>query len=466
MSNVRDFGAVGDGASDDTAAVRHAVEQGDGVLKFPPGVYRLTGTIAIELARVGPIGIDGSAGTAKIVMDGPGPAFHLLGTHEGTAGPGTFQPGVWRRERAPTAMNLEIEGRHPEASGFLLEGTMQSTFEGVVLRELVDGIRCHRRARNLLISHSHIYHNRGVGVFLDHVNLHQTIIASSHISYCLGGGIRITGSEIRNLQITGNDIEYNYDTEAPASADVWIDSSADGSSVREGTLASNTIQANYSPGGANVRFVGYNAQENHKAGLFTITGNLIGSQEINVHLVACRGVVVTGNVMYSGHRRNLQIDGSRNIVVGPNSFDHNPDYRANELCTGVRLADSESCTLTGSVIHDCNTGRHTVPGVVPIQRDGLLEIVRCRRVNVNGLQILDGFPNGLYVADSSFVNVSGSTILESRMEKRTRAAVRWTGAGSGNLLSGNTLGQGLDGAVAIDPRALVKTANNLEVSRE
>jgi polygalacturonase len=465
MSNVRDFGAVGNGQADDTAAVRHAIEQGDGVLWFPPGTYRLTRTILVELARVGPIGIEGSAGTAKIVMDGPGPAFHLAGTHQGTAGPETFQPEVWARERTPTVLNVEVEGRHPEASGFLLEGTMQATFEGVVLRELLHGIRCHRRARNLLVSHCHIYHNRGVGVFLDHVNLHQAIIASSHVSYCSQGGIKVQGSEVRNLQITGNDIEYNYDTEAAASADVWIDSSADGSSVREGTIASNTIQARSSPGGANVRLVGSGAQRNHKAGLFTISGNLIGSQEINVHLVACRGVVVTGNVIYSGHRRNLQVDGSRNVVVGPNSFDHNPDYDPNELCTGVRLADTENCTLTGCVIQDCQTGRHTVSGAAPIDRDGLLEIVRCRRVTLSGLQVLDGYPHGVHVADSSLVSLTGSTIVETRAEKMTRAAVRFTGGGHGNVVSGNTLGAGADGALALDPAAGVHAENNFELPR-
>ena len=463
MSNVRDFGAVGDGQADDTTAVLHAVEQGDGVLWFPPGTYRITQTIPLQLAKSGPIGIEGSAGTAKIVMEGPGPAFHLLGSHQGTAGPETFRPAVWARERTPTVLNLEVEGRHPEASGFLVEGTMQATFEGVVLRELLHGIRCHRRARNLLVSHCHIYHNRGVGVFLDHVNLHQAIIASSHISYCGGGGIKIEGSEIRNLQITGNDIEYNYDPQAGASADVWIDSSAEGSSVREGTIASNTIQARYSPNGANVRLVGSGAKENHKAGMFTISGNLIGSQEINVHLVACRGVVVTGNVMYSGHHRNLQIDGSRNVVIGPNSFDHNPDYRPNELCTGVRLADSENCTLSGSILHDCQTGQHTVRGANPIERDGLLEIVRCRRVTVSGTQVLDGYPNGIFVTDSSLVNISGSTVVETRSEKKTRSAVRWTGKGSGNVLSGNTLGQGSEGAVVIGSSAGVLAANNVEV---
>ena len=42
MSNVRDFGAVGDGQVDDTQAIEHAIHAGDGVIEFPRGNYRIT----------------------------------------------------------------------------------------------------------------------------------------------------------------------------------------------------------------------------------------------------------------------------------------------------------------------------------------------------------------------------------------------------------------------------------------
>src|SRR5690606_29727361 len=128
---------------------------------------------------------------AKILMTGPGAAFHLLGTHGGSADPGGFNPRVWARERMPTVLNLEIEGRHPEAEGILVDGAMQATFEGVLLRELLHGIHLVRRARNVLVSHCHVYNNRGVGIFFDHVNLHQSIITGSHISYNAVAGIKI-----------------------------------------------------------------------------------------------------------------------------------------------------------------------------------------------------------------------------------------------------------------------------------
>jgi hypothetical protein len=153
MSNVRDFGAAGDGMIDDTEAIQHALTDGDGTLEFPPGTYLISRTIAVALDECGRFSLDGSGGTAKIVMAGPGPAFHLIGTHDKTADPSEFKPGVWVRERMPIVSHVEIEGRHPRASGLLLEGTMQATLESVLLRDLEDGIRVHDRARNLLISH-------------------------------------------------------------------------------------------------------------------------------------------------------------------------------------------------------------------------------------------------------------------------------------------------------------------------
>jgi len=466
MSNVRDFGASGDGRTDDTDAIEHALEQGDGTLTFPTGIYRISRTIRIPLSERGRTTIDGSGGTAKVVMAAAGPAFHLLGTHDRTADPGQFKPEIWRLERMPTVRDIEIEGAHRNASGLLVEGTMQSTFSGILLRELWDGIRIHGRVRNVIISHCHIYHNRNVGVFLDRTNLHQAIISASHISYNATAGIKIVGSEVRNLQITGNDIEYNYADTGSGAADILIDCSDAGSSVREVTIVSNTIQARVSSGGANVRIVGLDPKKNHKAGLLTISGNLIGSQETNVHLHACRGVVVTGNVIYSGHQANLSIDDSRSIVVGPNSFDHNPDYGDKELCTGINIARSRDVQMTGSSLIACQSGHNTVSGAKQIERQGLVNIVESERVGLSGMQLLDGAPYGLYVDKCRDVLVSGCTIHDSHEKKSMISAVRWSGAGAGNLISGCRLGAGRRAVTIIDSDSDVHEVGNLASGNE
>ena len=71
MSNIRDFGAKGDGRSDDTDAVQHAIEATGGFVEFPPGDYLLTRTVTLNLPITGRAGLTGSAGAAKITWRAP-----------------------------------------------------------------------------------------------------------------------------------------------------------------------------------------------------------------------------------------------------------------------------------------------------------------------------------------------------------------------------------------------------------
>ena len=460
MSNVLNFGAVGDGQADSTDAIQHAVDEGDGVIELPRGDYRIMRTIEIDLTKrpLSRLSIHGNGGVARLMMEGKGPAISIKAGHSATADPAGFRPEEWQHERMPTIDGLEIVGLNPAADGIRIQGVMQPTLTRLLIRQVRTGIQITRRARNLLIDQCHVYHNTGVGVHLDNVNLHQACITGSHISYCRLGGIRIENSEIRNLQITGNDIEYNNNrshrkqfpnADQVATAEIYIDV-GDGS-VREGTISSNTIQATYSPGGANIRFIGQGAARNHKVGMWTISGNLIGSQMNNIHLTSARGVTISGNYIYSGHHRNLLVENSRNIVVGPNCFGHNPDYDKNELATGMRFVDCDSCNISGVLIEDAEAGRHTVPDVVPLRREGLLELVRCRRVNVSGTQVLDGTPFGMVLDDCDDTIINGCTVLDGRSEKKMRAAILWKGRGAGNLIAGSRIGRGSEGDIIAPP---------------
>ncbi len=197
---VKDFGAVGDGKTDDHAALQRAIDAGIGEIRLPKGHYRITKSLRIDLDRVGYTSISGG-GVATLIMAGSGPALHIIGTHRGTAAPGTVKANVWERQRLPLIDGLEIRGAHPEADGILAEGTMAAVFSRLLIRNAVNGITLTGRNRNVIISECHIYDNRGVGVLLDRVNLHQINITNSHISYNGGGGVVVRRSEVRNLQI-------------------------------------------------------------------------------------------------------------------------------------------------------------------------------------------------------------------------------------------------------------------------
>ena len=454
MSNVRQFGAAGDGVADDTNAIQHTVDQGDGLLEFPPGAYRITRPIEVRLETAGPFSIDGTGCTARVIMAGPGPAFRLIGTHRGTADPSLVVGNVFPEQRLPTVRNIEIEGTHSEADGIQLVRTMQATLNGVQIRECRHGIHLTQRNRNVVISDCQIYHNRGVGVFLDEVNLHQINMVGNHISYNRLGGIRIERSEVRNLQITGNDIEYNnhaqHDSDPEPTAEIFVDTSAPGASVNEVTIASNTIQATVSAGGSNIRIIGPADRSQRPPGLWAITGNIIGSQENNIHLTDCYGISLSGNCIYSCANRNLLIEKSQLITLGSNVFRrHTPT-----LATGVRIANSADIVFNGCAILDEHPEGQSTGA-------SLMELTNCRRVNISGSQFLNGVPCGIDAIDCSHVVVAACTIHDTRPRTQSRHAIRIHGQGQGNLLSSNSTGATTDVALAIADAAGVTLQGNL-----
>lgn len=434
MASVRDFGARGDGSTDDTQAIVHAIQKGDGLVVFPRGDYLITRPVVVPLETFGRLALTGSGGGARLLMAGAGPALHLIGTHARTAQPDNFLEKVWIRERMPTVRDLEIVGKHAEADGIRLEGVMQPTLTGLLIRRCRYAVHLTKRDRNVLLADSHIYDCSGVGVFLDRVNLHQINITGNHISYCKQGGIKIVGSEVRNIQIVGNDIEYNFDLKAETSADVCFDC-RDGT-VREGTIVGNTIQASFSPGGAVVRLIGVGKSDSSAVGLLAITGNLIGSEKTLLDLHACRGVVISGNSLYSGQEHAIFAADSEHLVIDGNSLDHNPQYKG-KSSDRIVLRNCRNVNITGMMIE--HTREAAGPDEASIELDG------CRNINVVGCQVLGVRRRGIWLRGSSVVRVADCTIRPAEGSADYKVAVGADAACRHVMIVNNFLGKGSEG---------------------
>jgi polygalacturonase len=433
MTSVRDFGARGDGTTDDTLAITHAVQKGDGNVHFPRGDYRITRSIQVPLQMHGRLSIDGANGTARVVMTAAGPAFHLVGTHRRSALPADFVDATWTRERMPIVQGIEIVGQHAQADGIRIEGAMQPTLHQLLIRKCRHGIHLNNRDRNVLISDCHIYDNSGIGIFLDAVNLHQINIHGNHISYCKQAGIKVVGSEIRNIQICSNDIEYNYDAKVQDCADVYFDCRT--GTVREGTIVGNTIQARESPGGANIRLIGAKDHSN-AVGMFAITGNLIASQARTFDLHSCRGVVISGNSLYNGYRHSIWAENAEHLVIGSNSIDHNSDYKGNST-DQVVLRNCRNVAMTGVIL------QHIRPAIDPVTSS--IEMRGCQNVNMTGIQIIGARTRGIALENCSVVRVADSTIRGTPDDKAYRAAVTVDGQCANVMVVNNFLGRGSDG---------------------
>lgn len=136
MSNVLGFGAKGDGIADDTVALQHTLDSGDGVLRFNKGTYRITRPLVVDLTKHGFGAVRGESGTSRIVMAGAGPAIRVIGDHQGTAWPSSVQAHTWDKERFPTINGIEIVGEHPEAVGIELRKTMKCVISQVLVRHV------------------------------------------------------------------------------------------------------------------------------------------------------------------------------------------------------------------------------------------------------------------------------------------------------------------------------------------
>jgi hypothetical protein len=410
---------VGDGQADDTAALQKLVDAG-GSVQLPKGKYRLTKTVTVDLAKLGTFGLS-SDGTATVIMAGPGPALKIVGTHGGTAAPKSFKPETWA-QRTPAVQGLEILGAHAEADGIEATGTMQLTLSRLTIRECRHGIHLTERNRNVIVADCHLYRNRGVGLYLDRVNQHQTNVSGCHISYNLGGGVVAIGGEVRNLHIGTSDIEANHDENGPPSANVLLDST--GGSIAEVAITGCTLQHNHkAPGSANIRILGAGSDPSllrregratTREGHVTITGNVFSDVEVNIELRESRGVTLTGNTFWEGFAHDLLIEDSQNILITGNNFDRNPRYlvNGNGLAerNGIvlrRLADS---AFTGNIV----VGVHGKEAAVDVEDSS--------RLRITDNSILDSDGHALRLTRLKKSLVTGNLLRDDRPADRKSVA--------------------------------------------
>lgn len=412
INNVREFGAVGDGEHDDTEALQKCVFRG-GVILFPPGKYLLKAPLEVRLAETGWTSFVG-LGTARLVMAGPGPAIRFVGGHQGTADPKSVKPEVWTLERMPLLDGLEIVGLHDEACGIEAVQTMQLTITRTLIRETRHAVRLHNRNRNVIISSCHIYNNRGVGVFLDDVDLHQINIVGSHISYNKGGGIVVRKGYLRNLQVAGCDIEANMAPEGEPAANILIDSTESQYGHAEIAITGCTIQHTLkAPGSANIRFIGRDAK-GRPWGSLTIAENVLSDVVRNVEIVDARGVSIIGNTFWGAGEEDLLLVRCQNVVVGPNSFDQNPNYaHQGPYRGGIRLEDCQDCVLTGLQLSGIRG------------QEAALVLRNSSGINLTDSQIVDCPPPAILLDKVCLSRLGGNLIRVS-----PAGAVPWVGPGS------------------------------------
>lgn len=477
MVNVYGFGAAGDGTTDDTDALQHALNDGDGILRLNKGTYRITRPLVIDLTKSGYGAVRGEAGTSRIIMTGAGPAIRVLGDHQGTAKPSSYKDQTWSKERFPTISGLEILGEHPEAVGIELRKTTKCVISQVLVRRCKYGVHLVERNRDFILADAHLYDNHEIGVFFDRCNLHQAIIHGCHISWNKYAGIKSLGGDLHNFQIVGNDIEYNNMTatlngmkaadkpdisQHPGGSEILLD-------AREGiasevTISGNTIQATIQSGGANIRIIGAEVERPQPADsgttrkadtahLINITGNVLGSQGRAVEMSYASRITITGNTIYDSADLSIFAKHSSGIVVGANTITWR-GLDAEPTKDGLRFEDCDNVLVSGLAAQRLCSGS--------AERGAAVMLVRCRDCGVSDCQILDPLYRGIELEDSLRCRVANNTIVDRRAKPSMRQAVRVSGNSRFNLIAGNIVGGATESPLDT-PQGTAEVRDNLTV---
>lgn len=451
MVEAFNFGASGDGVSDDTTALEHALTAGDGVLRLHKGTFRLSRPLVVDLSKNGYAAVIGDGGASRLIMAGAGPAIKVVGTHRGTSVPKSVTEVTWQKERFPTLSGFEIVGEHPEAVGIELVQTIQATVSQVLIRRCQYGIHLTNRNRNVLITDCHLYDNEIYGLFLDRCDLHQTNVTGCHISFNKRAGIKSLAGDVHNLQITGNDIEYNnrpgIDTPDEGGADVDFDAT-DGT-ISEVTLSSNTIQATVQPGGANVRIRGSESGKTQGACLIAITGNVVGSNTRGLDLSHVYRVTATGNTIYDAGEYSILARSCRGVSLGANTI----CWRADATLAprdGLLFEDCEQVTLTGLTAERLCSGSDEAGAGVMFHG--------CRDIQVTGCQIVDPLHAGLELKRCTRCVLTGNSIVDRRDLAQMINAVRLGGQNRDVMIQHN-LFRGATSTAIAGPREGVFVRN-------
>ncbi len=192
MVNVRDHGAVGDGSTDDTAAVQSALDAipaGGGTVFIPAGRYAISRTLLVR--------------EHNATVTGEGPGQRAMTAHGAV---GTRLEAIETFEGGPLLRVQSDDDRAP--------------LHGVTLRDLAldgrgfaTGSGIHYRSYRGLIEHVYVYNFAEHGLDLQGYpdwDLYDTVVAFSQVSRCGGSGLHL-GDGATDMHFTSCVLFENQD---------------------------------------------------------------------------------------------------------------------------------------------------------------------------------------------------------------------------------------------------------------
>lgn len=437
--NVKDYGAKGDGITDDTHAIQVAFDAANGhMVVFPPGKYKVTDTLTINPAKVRRI--EGAGAYIKFASTLDIPLFDIVGSlTAGTADPSNSQTISLRdTEIMPIISGLALysETRH-YGTGFRIRHVFGAILQDLHIQGFKTGIEFLSHNRNVIISDCHIWDNSLYGIHFNEVSQHQTNITGCHISYS-SKCIFVDKGDVHNLQIAGNDIEGNG-----SNGLIHLKATDEGTQVSQVQITGNSIEDHVQNTNPLIILEGisYNLGAGF-AGIVTINGNEIsGSATDAIKLSGVYNVAINGNTFFGNSGYSVTINNkAENIVISDNTVGSlstlprwqgllkvenviadvgNLIVRGNEcanlmvnpLIINMGPYNLYECSIEGNILHfayERPNGAPTLMGyALDIVSSGTLwglrvqdNSVRMRNYCDNGVRVSGGFYSKVVIADN------------------------------------------------------------------
>nr|GEZ89525.1 hypothetical protein [Tanacetum cinerariifolium] len=348
--NVKDFGAKGNGSSDDTLAIQKAIDAaaaaGGGQVYLPEGTYMVSATTGSCLAlksNVSLVGQGMGVSTLKLANDLPSAVTGILtanGTHDVGASKLTLDGNLqhntgyfsgWLNGSGTNVRIDSVEAKNAAGNGFDLQGT-----DGLVQVELSNSV-----------AHDNDYGVRAYAMTAS--LLHDNVAYANRTGFNVGGDVQVV------------------DNDAYSNTDFGIFVQSTGTTVKGGEVYGNGDDGIHTAFARQFKITGVDIHDNKGSGIYiassvngdvfsnTIHNNSLGSPvaEIQVYGVTkvstsseSHDIRVTGNIITGSEQSTYGIRESN--AVFDNSYMHNV---ISHIQTGAiaALASSEVSDNTDSI---------------------------------------------------------------------------------------------------------------------
>ncbi len=434
---IKDFGAVGDGVTNDSAAFKaalnHIKANNGGVILFTQGVYKLEGYFTIP-AKCKIIG----SGDSNILLSG---SFNLYNSDCTIDGLRIFVKQACRVFNIVNSKNITIKNCYVDGQGWNGDIPLKTGASGGVWAE---------GSKNIRIENNEMFNFKDYKG-MDFMNSENIFIIKNKIHHTGRAGISLYRGN-KNSQIMYNEVSHavkNF-TVGDGAIDLYgpnnEDTTIEGNIISEFGCEKTLAQGIRIHGSKNTKVI------NNTISSSKYSFSLIIVQQKNK--VVDDGVIISGNLLNVLDQTHpvflIRLDHGKNIRISTNIFKNmgTPDGNINS-CISIRR-DVQNCTINDNMTVDNKTGVFPSAGI-SVAANGH----DYKNINIIG-NILEttGLPILIYNLEAGVIS---SNILKSSYSKTGAITVVKSDK---IIVTGNMIEQTSPVISTISTTNLVKDSNN------